>query len=1365
AGDYTVLIRDGNGCTFSATYTINDGITITLSETIEPVSCNGGSDGAISLEVNGGATPYTFIWSNGANTQNISGLLAGDYTVEVGDANGCTTRATYTITEPLALALTLIAEDATTCGGSEGSINLSVEGGTGTYTYLWSNSETTEDISGLRAGDYEVTVTDAKGCSATAAVTIGQPAGISSLSAIISNISCSGLTDGSINLTVEGGLAPYSFAWDNGATTEDLTGLAEGTYQVVVTDAANCQASETFTISEPALLDVKGTVTHLSCAGDNNGAIDITVSGGTGAYTFEWSNGATTEDLENLAAGDYTILIRDGNGCTFSASYTINEPSALSTTTAVTHISSCTGNDGAVDLTVSGGTAPYAYEWSNGVTDQDLTALAAGTYTVIITDVSGCTATASATVEQARVMEISATATDVTSCAESNGRIDVTISGGGAPYSYSWSNGATTEDLTGLGVGTYALTVTDANGCTEMVEATIGAPDGISELTAAIVNVDCYGAATGAIDLTVVGGQAPYTYRWSNEANSEDLTALVAGTYSVEVTDANACVATQTFNIAQPVAALALSAQLENTTACQAADGAIDLSVSGGTAPYTYVWSNGATTEDLSALIAGTYSVDVTDAAACTISASFTISDASGPEIAAAVTHVLCSGTNTGAIELTVTSGTAPYTYSWSSGASTSNISELASGTYTVTVTDSNGCNAVAEIEVTEPQMLIADAVAEAISCQGEADGSINLTVSGGVAPYQYQWTKDGVAITADTEVLNNLDAGIYEVTVTDANGCIVGASATVSEPAALQASISGTTSLCAGDTNGSLEASASGGTGSYSYLWNTGATTAAIDGLPAGTYEVSVTDANSCTTMASFTISEEQVVVNLGPDRSACAPASIELLSGYSTDTHDILWSTGETTASIVVSTTDIYSVTVTNRTSGCSGTDDVLVEIENSFEPAVSIAPVNEITCNSEQIILDASITHGGDAPRFQWYRNGDAIGGATEQQYDVGVFNNGDNFSVEVTSSLSCADPQVVYAEYQLILPQVEAPQLSASEAEVCQGGDMPIITETAGGTMRWYYDAANPTNPRIDRSLIIYEGTAFAPSAADYGVGTHNFLVTQTTVHCGESMDWATFALLMTGQECTVPVCEVTPSVSVKILPGSEICPDIRTLTLEADTADIGENPQYAWYYNGTLFSSEAAPSYTSTGGFANGDEFMVEITITDERFICNGNNTISNASTITLVEEIQATAQIQPIDPVCADSNIPVVITADGTYIDWRSEGLGTVYTWYINDVQVQQDTLLGEASTANQLEIVPSELPADAVVRLQVSLPAEISCVLPPADATYAIPFAEPTAPTVSLSSSAPAGACPGTTVTFTASATNAGTNPRYIFT
>ena len=280
------------------------------------------------------------------------------------------------------------------CGIGTGAINLTASNGTSPYTYNWGGGVTTEDRSGLATGTYTVTVTDANGCTATISPTVTQTTA-ATLTTSVTNISCFGGT-GAINLTATGG-SPFTYNWGGGVTTEDRTGLAAGIYTVTVTNAQGCTSTTSATVTTPSVLALSATATNANCIGSSTGAINLTVAGGTSPYTYNWGGGVTTEDRSSIAAGIYTVTVTDVNGCTAILSNTITQPTALNLSTVITQVTCVGGSDGAIDLTVTGSTAPYTYNWGGGITTQDRSGLGAGTYSVIVTDANGCTANTSAT--------------------------------------------------------------------------------------------------------------------------------------------------------------------------------------------------------------------------------------------------------------------------------------------------------------------------------------------------------------------------------------------------------------------------------------------------------------------------------------------------------------------------------------------------------------------------------------------------------------------------------------------------------------------------------------------------------------------------------------------------------------------------------------------------------------------------------------------------------------------------------------------------------------------------------------------------------------------------------------------------------
>jgi len=359
--------------------------------------CAGAASGGVDLTVTGGTPTYNYIWNNGATSQDLSGVSGGIYTVIVHDTNGCSIANSTSVTEPAPVTISLVKTDVLCHGALTGAIDITVNGGTPAITYAWSNAATTEDLTGIGAGNYSVLITDGNGCTASTSTLITQPAAIV-MNSTVGNVGCSGGADGSIDITVQGGVFPYAYLWTNNATTEDIHNVSGGNFGVTVTDANACSVTATFNITEPNAITSSIVGTDVTCNGAHDGAADLTVGGGTAPYTFLWSTFWGSEDVSGLNGGLYYVVIKDANECERRDSVLIAEASPIVLSTVVTNISCSSANDGAIDLTVTGGVPAYAYAWSNQAITQDISALPGGVYVVTVTDAHSCTATTSAAI-------------------------------------------------------------------------------------------------------------------------------------------------------------------------------------------------------------------------------------------------------------------------------------------------------------------------------------------------------------------------------------------------------------------------------------------------------------------------------------------------------------------------------------------------------------------------------------------------------------------------------------------------------------------------------------------------------------------------------------------------------------------------------------------------------------------------------------------------------------------------------------------------------------------------------------------------------------------------------------------------------
>lgn len=772
AGVFTVTVTDTNACTAIVSDTIKEpSLLVSSIANQNNVSCNGGSDGSIVLLTNGGNSGgYTFNWSNSPSNLAFAGSLsAGAFTVTVSDPKGCTTTVSGSITEPTTLSSSLAPTSILCFGDANGSISNTVTGGTSPYTYSWNDGPTTSSRTNLAAGTYTITVSDANGCTTTASTTVTQrPDLLVSLSP--TNLVCNGANNGAISANASGGTSAYSYLWSNAATTATITGLAAGMYAVTVTDAFGCTELASTTLTQPtALVASISSSTNVDCNGNSTGDATAAASGGIAPYTFLWSNAATSATITSLAAGTYTVTVTDNNGCTNTASTSITQPTAVGVTISGQTNVDCNGNStGTATAAGSGGTTPYTFAWSNASVTSTITALSAGTYTVTITDANGCTNSSSTVITEPTSLATTVVPTDISCNGLTDGSAVASSVGGTSPYTYNWSNAASTAAINNLSSGSYTVTTTDANGCTDIDVITISEPTLLVASSVVDSNITCNGLSDGGATASASGGTAPYTYNWSGQSSANILFAVGAGVYTVTVTDANSCTATSSVAITEPAALMVMTIVDSNATGFGIPDGGATANAMGGTSPYTYIWSNAATTSSVTGLVAGTYTVTVTDANSCSASNTVSITEPSSLSFSMSFIEPLCNGDANGSADVSqVSGGVSPYTFLWNTSATVPLVVNIGAGTYTVTVTDNNGNTAVDSVVVTEPAALSVSMLEANTSCANSLDGAGIALTTGGTSPYTYAWSNNQT-----TSSLSNVAVGTYTVIVTDNNGC-----------------------------------------------------------------------------------------------------------------------------------------------------------------------------------------------------------------------------------------------------------------------------------------------------------------------------------------------------------------------------------------------------------------------------------------------------------------------------------------------------------------------------------------------------------------------------------------------------------------
>ncbi|HAA15072.1 MAG TPA: hypothetical protein DCE41_26600, partial [Cytophagales bacterium] len=815
AGNYWVTVEDLSGCKDSIAMVVDEpAILLASVDSTQDVNCFGDATGAIYISVAGGNGDNTFVWTDAGlnvvgNSEDLENVPAGTYAVTVTDSLGCDfTLSGLTISEPTELTVAPTPVDPTACGASDGSISLVVGGGTTPYSFLWNTGATTQNLTGLGAGTYSVTITDSLGCTVdTANINLVEPGGITDVTFDKTEPLCNGESTGSLEANPSGGTAPYTYQWFDATNTligtdSVLSNLAAGTYRVEVTDATLCSFSASETVNEPDPFSITPAVTNLSSCGSDDGSITVTVTGGDGSYSYVWSSSTdgsfTAPDADNissLAAGLYTVVVTDGNGCSDSlVDIQVTEPSGITLDASLVTPAGCFGEfNGAVDVSVSGGGGTLDFDWTgpNGFTstNEDIANLEAGTYILTVTDLAtGCELIESFVVTENPEIVVTPTPNNPSACGATDGSITLAVSGGTGPYSFLWSDGSTNQNLTGVGGGTYSVTVTDAATCSvDVLNIDLNEPGGITSLSFSRVDVNCHGDSTGSIDLTVIGGTAPFSYDWRNSSNqvvastgTEDPSALPADTYTVVVTDANSCTAMGTVTILESPD-IVLAETVRNVSTCGLTDGRIIVEATGGAGGFTFEWKDtngvlpGETNDTLDNVGAGIYTVIVTDANLCQDSISnIIISEPSDVTIdSSVVSDVTCFGDSNGEIALLIANGTPPYSISWTGTSQTNDtITGLTAGDYVVTITDASGCSTFQTFTVDGPEDITVTADVVDATC-GLDDGSITLTdTTGGNGGYSFFWFNADTSFSASTPNLTALAVDTYFLTMTDSLGC-----------------------------------------------------------------------------------------------------------------------------------------------------------------------------------------------------------------------------------------------------------------------------------------------------------------------------------------------------------------------------------------------------------------------------------------------------------------------------------------------------------------------------------------------------------------------------------------------------------------
>ncbi|HIA37225.1 MAG TPA: T9SS type B sorting domain-containing protein, partial [Flavobacteriales bacterium] len=993
---------------------------------------------------------------------------------------------------------------------NDGLATVSITGGTAPFIYSWNDplSQVTPTAGNLTAGIYTVSATDSNGCIASTSVTINEPPAII-YNPASSTPSCFGDCDGTVGVTVSGGISPYIYQWNDPSSQTNATavGLCAGTYTVVITDSNNCTEIAVVSIVDPSPITSMVSSTDESCFGACDGSVTVTPSNGLTPYTYLWDDpfGQATQTAGNICVGTYTVIITDNNGCTASNSVTVNGPADLSISISSSGNNPCAGDCiGFAQTFVSGGTAPYTYNWTDGQTNPQAINLCAGSFNVTVTDANACSTITSVNITEPLGMVVNITGNNISCNGACDGDATASVGGGTPPYAYLWNDPLfqTTSIANNLCGGFFNVTVTDLNGCSETTSIVLTEPQslGLSSTT----NSSTCGFNNGSACVNPIGGIAPYVITWNDPMTTVGACVfnILAGTYNPIVVDGNGCSFTVPVVINDISGPTIDSISNTNVTCAGDSNGTASVFITGVAPPYTYIWkdNNGNTVDSnlttIFGLWGGTYTITVIDANGCTSGALIAINEP--PQLNSVIissSPASCNGVCDGLASVMVGGGVSPYTYLWTDGQTSTTAINLCAGSHNIFITDNNGCTDLNTISITEPDAIAIDDSIIDVSCNGGADGQIYLNVTGGTPFYSYSWLPSG---TSSANIATNLIAQTYNVTVTDINGCNENATLLVNDPAALVASHVSVSSSC-DLNNGSAIVTVSGGAQPYTYLWddpNNTTNDTVIDLFARDPYYVSITDANGCTIVHSVIVNNAPgaIIDSLDITNITCNgydDGSVNVIYSGGTAPLTFAWddALGQTTTTAVGLEPGAIGVTITDA-NGCQTTGyGVIIEPP----PLVITTSLDTTICAGESTIIWAVAT-GGTLPYslYGWNNglNGDPthiVTPDTTTIYNVWILDI-NNCPTQPASITVTVNPLIT---------------LNAPDIDVCEGEDAVITVSASGGNggpYNYVWNTGFIGSTLIISGLNSEDDTSFTVTVSD-NCSPDTTVVVNVTVHPG------------------------------------------------------------------------------------------------------------------------------------------------------------------------------------------------------------------------------------------------------------------------
>jgi gliding motility-associated-like protein len=1108
------VIKDALGCTSQTfIYNINSASTLSLTVNTTSVTCSYSKNGTATANASGSLNPpYTYTWTNssnvviaqGTNISNVSALAPGTYSLSVNDASGCNIQTTFTISAPAAINPNFVKNNNLCSFGSTGGATVTPTGGNGvpTYTYLWNTTgnPTTPIVNPITPGSYHVIVYDANNCSDTTFFTITVPSALS-MTVASTNPTCFGLANGSATITaVAGGIPftangtpPYTLSWGGVGcpTCSVVTNLSgNATYTAIAVDSNGCSVSQTFSLTSPSQISSTFTLTPPTCVGYSNGSITANPSQGVGSYSYQWIPhvAGNVPTANNLPAGTYTLIVTDGNNCTDTTTNILNDPPGLSLIYSSTP-ATCNQSNGSIIISSANGTGTVSVQWVNPpICAQSYTcnALAAGIYSIKLTDSNGCIDTLTAFVTNTGGPTVTTAANNVTCNGTCNGTASVTVTGGANPFIFTWNspptpgsvvNTATTSIASGLCDSSYISIVTDHVGCKTITSFSISQPVQIQD-NPNISSATCLGINNGSITSNASGG-TPFANGYSYSIDfgpnfgpsvSHTFNNLAAGTHTVSITDSAGCTRNLIYNI-PPNSVITSTISSTNVTCSGDCNGtATVLNIVGGTAPITIAWNDGQVGNFATNLCAGSYTATLTDNAGCKAIDTISIIAPSAINPNTVVTNPACGQCN-GNITVAPTGGNVGvYTYTWTSPPSNAPIlPNICAGPYQVIIADNLGCTQTFQIPVSSSNSPTLTIASTNVACNVPCSGSATVTATGGVTPYTYSWPN--VIPVSTSSVVSGLCSNTitpYFAQVKDSLGCIATQTVMITAPQTFtvnNTNVSPSCTVC----NGVITLTVTGAS-TYTCQWSANAgsaTTFTVTNLCAGIYTVVVTDiASGCKQTKVIALNN-----NAGPTLSVIQtdPSCFGMCNGSATVTasfgaggYTYTWSPSGGNATVASNLCDsTYFVLVTDG-AGCVQTSQV--NITSLAALIAGLPTVSPIKCNNNCNGSINTVIFGG-TPSYTYSWSPSTISGTGGANLCPG------NYSVTVTDANGCS----VQEFDTLVNPTLLVTTGTLTPASCNNVANGMITTLTSGGTPTYTYQWSGGSNAQTQNLTNVLSGT--------------------------------------------------------------------------------------------------------------------------------------------------------------------------------------------------------------------------------------------------------------------------------------------------